>query len=81
MRDFFPEADYYIHETDELDTLGSSALHGCLKMDPLDAAELAIWVMAAAGLRRDSSWYHSAIEPGETRAARLPTHVKMVITD
>lgn len=78
---FFKEPDYYIHGTDQLDTIGSAASHGCLRMDPLDAAELAIWVMQAGGAQRDSSWYQNAIERGETRTVRLPHRVSMMITD
>ena len=78
---FFKEPDYYIHGTDQVDTIGSAASHGCLRMDPLDAAELAIRVMEAAGAQKDSSWYQNAISNGETRTVRLPRKVEMVITD
>lgn len=78
---FFREPDYYIHGTDQVDTIGSAASHGCLRMDPLDAAELAIRVMEASGARKDSSWYQNAIDKGETRTVRLPTKVQMQITD
>jgi lipoprotein-anchoring transpeptidase ErfK/SrfK len=77
---FFQEPDYYIHGTDELDTLGSSASHGCLRMDPLDAAGLAIRVMEASGAQKDSSWYQNAIERGETRTVRLPRKLELVIS-
>jgi lipoprotein-anchoring transpeptidase ErfK/SrfK len=77
---FFKEPDYYIHGTDQLDTIGSSASHGCIRMDPVDAAELAIRVMEASGARKDSDWYRNAIEKGETRTVVLPRRVEMVIT-
>jgi lipoprotein-anchoring transpeptidase ErfK/SrfK len=77
---FFKEPDYYIHGTDQLDTIGSSASHGCIRMDPVDAAELAIRVMEASGARKDSDWYRNAIEQGETRTVVLPRRVEMVIT-
>jgi len=78
---FFKEPDYYIHGTDQVDTIGSAASHGCLRMDPMDAAELAIRVMEASGAQKDSSWYTNAIRDGETRTVRLPRKVEMVITD
>ncbi|MFN2602071.1 MAG: L,D-transpeptidase [Gemmatimonadaceae bacterium] len=77
---FFKEPDYYIHGTDQVDTIGSAASHGCLRLDPTDAAELAIRVMQASGARRDSTWYQNAIERGETRTVVLPQKVEMIIT-
>jgi murein L,D-transpeptidase YcbB/YkuD len=77
---FFKEPAYYIHGTDQVDTIGSAASHGCLRMDPLDAAELAIRVMEAGGAKKDSTWYQNAIERGETRTVLLPRKVEMVIT-
>jgi len=78
---FFKEPDYYIHGTDQVESIGSAASHGCLRMDPLEAAELAIRVMEASGAQKDSSWYSDAINSGETRTVRLPRKVEMVITD
>jgi lipoprotein-anchoring transpeptidase ErfK/SrfK len=77
---FFKEPDYYIHGTDQVDTIGSAASHGCIRLDPVDAAELAIRVMQASGAKRDSSWYQNAIERGETRTVMLPRKVEMIIT-
>ncbi|HEY4955488.1 MAG TPA: L,D-transpeptidase family protein, partial [Gemmatimonadaceae bacterium] len=78
---FFREPDYYIHGTDQLETIGSAASHGCLRMDPDEAADLAMRVMEAAGVGKDSSWYQNAIEKGETHTVHLPRKVEMVITD
>ena len=77
---FFKEPDYYIHGTDQLESIGSAASHGCLRMDPADAAELAIRVMEASGARKDASWYQNAMEKGETRTVTIPRKVEMVIT-
>jgi lipoprotein-anchoring transpeptidase ErfK/SrfK len=78
---FFKEPDYYIHGTDQIESIGSSASHGCLRMDPADAAELAIRVMEASGARKDADWYQNAIEKGETRTVTIPRKVEMVITE
>jgi lipoprotein-anchoring transpeptidase ErfK/SrfK len=78
---FFKEPDYYIHGTDELATIGSSASHGCLRLELADATDLAMRVMEAGGARKDSSWYQSAIEHGETRTVVLPRQIEMIITD
>jgi lipoprotein-anchoring transpeptidase ErfK/SrfK len=77
---FFKEPDYYIHGTDNLDSIGTSSSHGCLRLDPVDAAELAIRVMEASGAKRDSTWYQTAIEKGQTRTVILPQKVEMIIT-
>src|SRR5215216_5908154 len=53
---FFQEPDYYIHGTDAVESLGQAASHGCLRMDPDDAAELALMVMNNAGIARDWEW-------------------------
>ncbi len=75
------EPDYYIHGTDQVTTIGSSASHGCIRLDPVEAAELAIRVMEASGAKRDSTWYQNAIERGETRTVILPRKVEMIITN
>jgi lipoprotein-anchoring transpeptidase ErfK/SrfK len=78
---FFLEPDYYIHGTDQVESIGSAASHGCIRLDPVDAAELAIRVMESSGAQRDSTWYQNAIERGETRTVMLPRKVEMIITN
>ena len=77
---FFKEPDYYIHGTDNLDSIGTSSSHGCLRLDPVDAAERAIRVMESSGAKKDSTWYQNAIEKGQTRTVILPQKVEMVIS-
>lgn len=77
---FFKEPDYYIHGTDQVESIGSSASHGCIRLEPVDAAELAIRVMEASGASKNANWYRNAIEKGETRTVLLPRRVEMVIT-
>ena len=77
---FFKEPDYYIHGTDQVDTIGSAASHGCIRLDPVDAAELAIRVMEASGAQRDSTWYQNALEEAQTRTVILPRKVEMIIS-
>lgn len=78
---FFREPDYYIHGTDQVESIGSAASHGCIRLDPVDAAELAIRVMESSGAKRDSTWYQNAIERGETRTIMLTQKVEMTITN
>lgn len=54
---FFKEPDYYIHGTDAVQSLGSAASHGCLRMDPNDVAELAKLIMAHGGQPREENWF------------------------
>src|SRR5688500_18911457 len=42
---FFREPDYYIHGTDDVESLGTAASHGCLRMDPTEVAALAKIIM------------------------------------
>ena len=54
---FFKEPDYYIHGTDEVESLGSAASHGCIRMDPDEIAELARFIMAHGGQPREENWF------------------------
>ena len=54
---FFKEPDYYIHGTPAVESLGEAASKGCLRMDPLEVAEVAKWVMEHGGEPRPPSWF------------------------
>lgn len=54
---FFQEPDYYIHGTDEVNSLGKDASHGCLRMAPDEVAQLARLIMENGGQPRDESWF------------------------
>lgn len=54
---FFKEPDYYIHGTDAVESLGSAASHGCLRMDPSEVAELAKLIMEHGGQPREENWF------------------------
>jgi lipoprotein-anchoring transpeptidase ErfK/SrfK len=54
---FFHEPDYYIHGTDDVESLGSAASHGCLRMDPSEVADLAKLIMEHGGQPRDENWF------------------------
>jgi murein L,D-transpeptidase YcbB/YkuD len=70
---FWKEPDYYIHGTSDVESLGSAASHGCLRMDPDDAGELALMVMENAGQARDWDWVKGILHIGQTRTVRLAT--------
>jgi lipoprotein-anchoring transpeptidase ErfK/SrfK len=54
---FFREPDYYIHGTEQGESLGTAASHGCIRMSNADVMELAEVVMASGGQPRDRSWF------------------------
>jgi lipoprotein-anchoring transpeptidase ErfK/SrfK len=54
---FFREPDFYIHGTGEINSLGSAASHGCLRMHPDEIAELAQFLMQNGGQAREESWF------------------------
>jgi lipoprotein-anchoring transpeptidase ErfK/SrfK len=77
---FFQEPDYYIHGTDAVESLGQAASHGCLRMDPDEAGELALMVMNNDGIVRDWDWVKGLLHLGETRTVslRMPTPIEIV---
>ncbi|MGK2934672.1 MAG: L,D-transpeptidase [Gemmatimonadaceae bacterium] len=54
---FFREPDYYIHGTPTVESLGEAASKGCLRMDPLEVADVAKWIMEHGGEPRPPSWF------------------------
>jgi len=54
---FFKEPDYYIHGTNQPESIGEAESHGCLRMDPDDAYRVARYLMEHGGQPRDESWF------------------------
>ena len=54
---FFKEPDYYIHGTDNLESLGSADSHGCLRMSPDDVIKVGKWVMEHGGSQQQENWF------------------------
>ena len=79
---FFKEPDYYIHGTGDVESLGSAASHGCLRMDPNDVAEVAKYVMEHGGQPRDESWFWRIIHSrSESKTVMLDNPVPLTITE
>jgi len=77
---FFREPDYYIHGTPYVGSLGKAASHGCLRMDPVDAAEVAQYVMEHGGQPRDENWFWRVIHArSETKTINLRNPIPMTI--
>jgi lipoprotein-anchoring transpeptidase ErfK/SrfK len=76
---FFQEPDYYIHGTDDEDSLGGRASHGCIRMSESDVAELARYLMEHTGVKQSDAWYQKVISGGATADVKLPQSVPFVI--
>jgi lipoprotein-anchoring transpeptidase ErfK/SrfK len=74
---FFREPDYYIHGTGDTASLGTAASHGCLRMDPAQAAEVGAIVMEHGGSAFGWDWIKRLLHIGETRAVRLKQPVTL----
>jgi lipoprotein-anchoring transpeptidase ErfK/SrfK len=79
---FFREPDYYIHGTPYVGSLGKAASHGCLRMDPTDAAQVAEYVMANGGQPRDENWFWRIIHArSETKTILLNNPIPLTIIE
>lgn len=77
---FFEEPDYYIHGTGDLESLGEADSHGCLRMDPNQAGELALLLMDNSGVSRDWDWVKGILHLGSQRVVSLATPTTLTIT-
>jgi len=79
---FFQQPDYYIHGTDKLKSLGKAASHGCLRMDPDEAAEVAKLLMEHGGEPRAENWFMRVLHfRREEKVVYLKKPVQLTITD
>jgi hypothetical protein len=79
---FFREPDYYIHGTDDVESLGLAASHGCLRMDPDEVADLAKLVMEHGGEPREENWFWRILHSRrEEKVIYLDNPVTLTITD
>ena len=79
---FFKEPDYYIHGTDEIESLGEAESHGCLRMHPDDAYRVARYIMEHGGQPRDESWFSRVLHfRSETKTVMLDTPIEFTITE
>ena len=76
---FFQEPDYYIHGTDDEESIGEAASHGCLRMRVTDAYDLARYLMTQGGAPHDDAWFDQVIGLGKPADVHLPQGVSFVI--
>jgi len=74
---YFNEPDYYIHGTGSIASLGGAVSHGCLRMAPSDAADLARYLMEHGGESRDAAWFQHVESSNETETVMLNTAIPM----
>ena len=77
---FFKEPDYYIHGTGDIHSLGKAASHGCLRMEPSEAAELAQMVMESGGSSFGWDTVRRWLRLGSQRAVTLKRPVTLQIS-
>lgn len=79
---FFQEPDYYIHGTSDVESLGSAASHGCLRMDPEEVADLAKLIMEHGGQPREENWFWRIIHSRrEEKVIYLDNPIALTISD
>jgi len=76
---FFQEPDYYIHGTDDDDSLGEAASHGCIRMGESDVFELARYVQEHGGATKPDAWYDKVLNGGRPASVMLPQPVTILI--
>ncbi|MGZ3330780.1 MAG: L,D-transpeptidase [Gemmatimonadaceae bacterium] len=79
---FFHDPDYYIHGTGDVESLGSAASHGCLRMDPSEVADLAKLIMEHGGAPHDENWFWRILHSRrEEKVVYLDNPVSLTIVD
>ena len=76
---FFQEPDYYIHGTNDENSIGEAASHGCIRMTESDAVALAKYLMEQTGAHHDDSWYDNVQASLKPTDVNLPHGVPMAI--
>jgi L,D-transpeptidase ErfK/SrfK len=77
---FFREPYYYIHGTNDPKSIGTAASHGCIRMDPVDAAELGAYLMQQGGQPREESWFRRVLRFGRSTVIYLDNPIPLTIT-
>jgi murein L,D-transpeptidase YcbB/YkuD len=79
---FFQEPDYYIHGTPAVESLGKAESHGCLRMDPDQAARVARLIMEHGGEPREENWFWRVLHfRREEKTVSLDNPIRMVVAD
>jgi lipoprotein-anchoring transpeptidase ErfK/SrfK len=79
---FFHDPDYYIHGTGDVESLGSAASHGCLRMDPTEVADLAKIIMEHGGEPHEENWFWRILHSRrEEKTVYLSNPISLTISE
>ena len=79
---FFKEPAYYIHGTNDIESLGSAESHGCLRMDPGEVTDLAKMIMEHGGQPRGENWFWRIIHfRRDEQVVYLDNPISLTVTD
>ena len=77
---FFREPTYYLHGTNDEESVGDAVSHGCVRMRNDDIIELAKLVMKHGGEPREPGWFQRILNRvRSTHEVRLSTPVPIRI--
>jgi lipoprotein-anchoring transpeptidase ErfK/SrfK len=76
---FFREPDFYIHGTNNEDSIGYAASHGCIRMAEADAIALGRYLMEHTGVDHEDDWYDGVLNSSKPTDARLGHGVLFLI--
>ena len=76
---FFKEPDYYIHGTNDRNSLGEAESHGCIRMSTADVEELTRLVMEHGGKPMPEPWYRRIFRRKTTKVVYLEMPVPIEI--
>ncbi|HEX7150042.1 MAG TPA: L,D-transpeptidase [Thermoanaerobaculia bacterium] len=76
---FFREPDYYIHGTDDHESLGDAKSHGCVRMAEADVKELSKMVMEHGGKPKPEPWYRRIFRRKTSQVVYLADAVPIAI--
>ena len=77
---FFRKPYYYIHGTNDVESLGDAASHGCVRMSPEAVVLLARAIMEHAGEPRTDEWFEwIKANPDRSVSVSLPRPVRLRI--
>ena len=70
---------YFIHGTDEPQTMGLAASRGCIQMRPEDVVELGRMIMDYARLHQEDDWVVNVLQSRRSSEVELPEPVRLII--
>jgi murein L,D-transpeptidase YcbB/YkuD len=77
---YFSEPAYFIHGTNDPESIGSAASHGCIRMEQSDAEALARLLMEHGGAGKDDDWFDKVRDnPTDTYVVVLPNAISLQI--